>query len=158
MDPFAASLEAAEAVLVGPGEFRALDENASLLRPLVGRGFQVSGPQGRAARNGKLRHEWRLGARLGPNASGIHPQKVPDVDATSPGIRKAGFRGVMEVLRCPGQVGYPPGVATDAQLGFSVKAYQSAEAFSAAAKGAGAKWRDLRDRERGPIREVNRET
>ena len=35
----------------------------------------------------------------------------------------------MEVLRSPGQAGYPPSVATDALLGFSVMAYQSAEAL-----------------------------
>ena len=52
---------------------------------------------------------------------------VADSDAAPPSIRKAGFREVAGVLRFPGQVGYPPGVATDAQVGFSVMAYQSAE-------------------------------
>ena len=65
--------------------------------------------------------------RLGPNASEAYPKRVFDLDATHSGIRKAGFREVIEVLRCPGQVGYLPSVATNAQLGFSVTTYQSAE-------------------------------
>ena len=64
---------------------------------------------------------------MGPNASGLYSQMVSDLDATPPGIRKAGFREVMDVLRCPDQAGSPPGVATDAQLGFPVMAYRSAE-------------------------------
>ena len=108
--------------MVGPGEFRALDENAHMPRPLIGRGFQDWGLKGRAFRNGKSRHDWRLGARLGPNASGIYSQRVSDLGATEPEIRKAGFREVTRVLRCPGQVGYSPSVATDAQLGYSVMA------------------------------------
>ena len=102
--PLAAALTAAKAVLVGPGEFRTLDENTRFLRPLVGRGFQVWELKGRAARDAKARREWRLGVRLGPNASGIHPQMIFDLDATTPGIRKADCREVMKVLRCPGHV------------------------------------------------------
>ena len=34
---------------------------------------------------------------------------------------------MVKVLRSPGQVGNPPNVATDARLGYSVKAYQAAE-------------------------------
>ena len=79
------------------------------------------------ARDGKQRHNWRPGARLGPFASGICSQVVSDLDAAPPGIRKAGFREVVEVLRIPGQVGSPPSFATGARLGSSVMAYQSAE-------------------------------
>ena len=43
-----------------------------------------------------------------------------DMEATPPGIRKAGFREVVGVLRCPGHVGYAPSAAADAQLGFSI--------------------------------------
>ena len=101
----------------------ALHKNVRLMRPLVGRGRQVWELKGRIARNGKSRHDSRLEARLGPNASGIYPQMVSDLDATPPGIRKAGFREVMQVLRCPGRVSHQPSVATDAQLAFSVAAY-----------------------------------
>ena len=61
MDPLTSTLMEAKAVLVGPGEFRALDENAHLTRPLVGRGFQVRELKDRIARNGNLRRDWRLG-------------------------------------------------------------------------------------------------
>ena len=43
----------------------------------------------------------------------------------------------MELLRRPGQVGLPPSVATDAQLGFSVIAYQSAELLFDRREGCG---------------------
>ena len=113
MDPLTAALKAAKAVLVDPGKFRTLGENARLLRPPVGRGFQVGELKGRNARDGKARHEWRPGVRSGPNASGIHSQMIFDLGATSPGIRKAGFREVIEVLRRPGQAGHPPIVETE---------------------------------------------
>ena len=64
------TLKAAKAERVGPGGFRSLGENAGILRPLVGRGFQVwELPEG-SAWDGKEYHEWRVGVRLGPNASG----------------------------------------------------------------------------------------
>ena len=70
MDPLTTSLKAAKAERVGPGGFRSLGENAGILRPLVGRGFQVwELPEG-SAWDGKEYHEWRVGVRLGPNASG----------------------------------------------------------------------------------------
>ena len=121
------ALKAAQAVAVDPREFRAFGENACLLRPLVGRGFQVWELKNRAARDGKMRHNGRLGARLVSNASGLFSQMVSVLNATHPVIRTAGFREVMGVLRSPGQVGYLPIIATDAQLGFSVMARQSAE-------------------------------
>ena len=43
----------------------------------------------------------------------------------------------MEALRRPGRVGYPPSVATDAQLGFSLMAYQPAEVFFGRFEGDG---------------------
>ena len=124
MGPLTPALKAARAVKVDPGEFRTLDEKANLLRPLMGRGFHLWKLQDRHARKGKASHEWRLAARLGPSASGAYSIRVFDLDATPPGIRRAGFREVLEFLRPPGQVGYPPNVATDAQSGFSVMAYQ----------------------------------
>ena len=113
MGPHTTAPKAAKAVMVGPGEFRAPEEHARLLRPLIGGEFHAWELKGRAARNGKACRDWRLGVRLGPNASGIHSQRVSVLDATTPGIRKAGFREVMEVLRCPGQAGNPPIVETD---------------------------------------------
>ena len=127
MDPLTSALKAAGAIAVDPGEFRTPDENTRLLRPLVDRGVQVWELLNRLARERKRRHNWRWGVHLRPYASGLHSQMVADSDTAPPSIRKAGFREVVEVLRCPGEVGYPPGVATDAQLGFSAMAYQPAE-------------------------------
>ena len=140
-------------MLVDPREFRALDENARLLRPLV-----VWELKSRSARDGKQCRNWRLGARLGPDASGLYSQMVSDLGATPPGIRKAGFREVMEVLRRPGQVGYPPNVATDAQLGFSVMASQSAEVFSPEARRKVVFWSASREPARGPAKAAKQDT
>ena len=90
--PLASALKAAKAAPVDPGEFRTLDENAHLMMPLVGRGFQARELKDRVARNGNLSRDWRLGVRLGPNGSGIYSRVVSDLDATPPGIRKAALR------------------------------------------------------------------
>ena len=82
MDPPAEALKAARATRVDPGDFRALSEDASLFRPLVGRDFQVWELPAREARDGRARHDWRLGARLGAAASGLYSQWVSDMDAT----------------------------------------------------------------------------
>ena len=50
---------------------------------------------------------------------------------------------MVEAPRCPGQVGYPPSVAADAQLGFSVMAYQLAELPSGRCDGGGHIWARL---------------
>ena len=62
---------------------------------------------------------------------------VSDLGATPPGIRMAGFFEVMGVLRSPGQVGFPPSVATASKLGFSVTAYRSAEGLFDRGEGDG---------------------
>ena len=89
--------------LVDTGEFRTLSEDASRFRPLVGRDFQVWELPARDARDGKTCRNCRLGARLGAAASGLYSQWVSDLEATPPGVRKAGCREVMEVLRSPGR-------------------------------------------------------
>ena len=114
MDPSTTALKVGGATRVDPGEFRTSGENASLLRPLAGRGFQVWDLPERQARDGKVRHSWRLGARLRPSVTGLYARRVFDLDATPPGIRIAGFGEVMEILRSPGQAGYRPVVSTDA--------------------------------------------
>ena len=137
MDHLKSALKAGKAALIDPGEFRALDENARLLRPLVGREFQVWELRHRSARDAKQCRDWRLGARLGSNAAGLYSRMVSDLDATPPGIRKAEFREVVKAPRRPGQVGYPLSVAADAHLGFSVMAYQSAEVLFDRCEGVG---------------------
>ena len=124
MEPLSTAPSNAGAELVDAGDFRTLGGNAGPLRPLAGRDFKVWASPDRNARDGKECHEWRLGVRLGPYASGALSQCIFDLDATPPGIRKAGFREVMEVLRSSERVGYPRSVATGTQLGFSFMAYQ----------------------------------
>ena len=85
-DPLAAALKAARATPVGPGEIRTLDGNAALLRPLLGRGFQIWELPHRSARDGKQCPNWRFGSRRGPDASGIYSQMVSTLGATHPGI------------------------------------------------------------------------
>ena len=53
MDPLTSAPKAAKAVLVDPGEFRALVDGARPVRPLVGRGFQARELKNRPARDGK---------------------------------------------------------------------------------------------------------
>ena len=108
MDPLTPAHKAAKAAQVDPGEFRTLNEKTNMLSPPVGRGYQAWKLQEHSARIGKARHDWRPGVRLGPNSSGVYPRRVFDLDAPPAAIRKAGFGGVMKVLRSPGQVGYPP--------------------------------------------------
>ena len=78
MDPLTSALEAARAVVVDPGEFRTLDENAWVLRPLVGRGFQVWGLKNRPA-FGRASGARRLGD---PSSNGFgfgrHPAGYSD--------------------------------------------------------------------------------
>ena len=95
MDPLTTASKAADSRLVGPSEFRASDEDASLLRPPVGRYFQVWELKPRLAPDGKMRHNWRLGVRLGSGASGACSQWVSGLNASPSGIREAGFREVM---------------------------------------------------------------
>ena len=84
MDPLTPALKVAHATFVGPGVFRTLGENVSLLRPLVGRDFQAWGSKPRLADDGTLRRNWRLGVRLGAAASGVYSQWVSDLDANPP--------------------------------------------------------------------------
>ena len=111
-------------------EFRAADAQSCLVCPLVRRDYQGWGFPGRKERDGHRRHEWRLGVRLGSNASVAWTHRIYNLDALRPGIRKTGFREVMEVIRCRHLAGLLPSVAIDAQLGFSARAYQPAELLS----------------------------
>ena len=61
--------------------------------------FQVWELPRRKASVGKDCHEWRLGVRLGASASGEWPQRTSELPLALPGIRKAAFREVADVLR-----------------------------------------------------------
>ena len=76
MDPLTAALQAAQAGRVDPGDFRTLGENASLLRPLIWRGFKDWKLQKRIPRDGNVCHDWRPGVLRVPNASGAYSQRV----------------------------------------------------------------------------------
>ena len=98
MDPRTAALQAAEAEHVGPGDFRILDENASMLRPPVGRGFQVWKLQGRLARlernamNGDLEYAW------GPIRRGCTPARSL---ICTPSLRGSAERAVGRFWKYP---------------------------------------------------------
>ena len=74
---------------------------------------------------------------MGPTASSELSQRIYGLSSTPPGVRMAGFREVAVALRCEGQVGSPPSVATDAQSGYSFMAYQSAELLFGRREGSG---------------------
>ena len=65
--------------------------------------------------------------RPGKDADGSWEQKAHSLLSTPPAVRKTSVREVIESLLAMGQAGYLPGIATDAQLGFLVMAYQSAD-------------------------------
>ena len=126
LDPLTEALEVARTKRVDPGEFRTLSEDASRLRLFVGRDFQVWEVPARKTRDGKTCHNRRRRVRLGAAVSGFQRRRCWEVSRAcfGPGFHPPGIREVMGVLRSPAQVGYPPSIATDAHLGFSVMAYQ----------------------------------
>ena len=64
---------------------------------------------------------------MGMDADSSWAQRATSLSSTPPAARKASVREVMEFVQVKGEAGYPPRSATDAQLGYSVTAYQSAE-------------------------------
>ena len=117
MEPSTKASTPAGAVRVDVTAFRALDSNLGLIRPLVDRAFQVWDLPGWEARAGEEFHDWRLGVRLGAAASGDWSQRTHNLSAALPGIRRAGFREALDVLRHKGQVVLPP----SAGYGLSVR-------------------------------------
>ena len=67
---------------------------------------------------------------MGGADAGARSQRIHKLPPAHPGVRMAAFRDVMEVLRLRGKAGYPPGAPTDANLGYSVMAYQSGAILS----------------------------
>ena len=116
---------------------RAARPDAEDFRAFFGRAFEAWALTGRRARGGKGCHRWRRGVRLRPAASGELPQRIYDLSPAPPRIRRAGSREVAYALRCGGQVEYPPSVAPDAKLGYSVLARQSAELLFGQREGSG---------------------
>ena len=80
-----------------------------------------------------------MAPRSAPGAQcvGAHSGRVFDVDANPPGIRKAGYREVMEELWSPGLLGFLPSAATETHLDFSVMALRMAELLSDLREGSG---------------------
>ena len=75
---------------------------------------------------------------MGRDAYGSWAQGVTSLNSTPAAARKDPAREVMEVLRTKGQVGHPPGISTDAQLGCSAMAYQIAEILPGYFEGDGS--------------------
>ena len=69
------------------------------------------------------RHDWRIGVRLGPNASGSFASFMQ----TPPlGMLRVGARGILAVPSSPGHVGFPAWMNADACHGYSATGYQPA--------------------------------
>ena len=98
-------------------EFRISD----LKTPLASLQFEVWKIAGHSANHGQ--RDWWMGGRQGPHADGA---SAASRQTPPPGLRRAGFRGKLEVQSHPGQMGYP--APMDADVGFecSIKGYQSA--------------------------------
>ena len=92
-------------VLDGPGELEAW------LAALPLEVWQV--PERPILRN---QRDWRMGVRLGPNASGALAYIMW---ASPPGIRRVGVRGILDVSSPPGQKERPASMYTDAPLGYA---------------------------------------
>ena len=117
--------------------FRMLNGVRDLETPPVDTGYEVwSLPALPAQVDG--RHHWRMGIRLGPNASGEGANYVVSVKSARPSHRKVGFREILEALPIQAQVGYfhehrglstgaekfrrryPPSTKTEACLGYTL--------------------------------------
>ena len=83
------------------------------------------------------RNDWRLVACMGEGAEGSWPQRVAFLSSTPPAAEGASVREVMEFLRARRQEEYPPIIATEAQLGYSVTACQSKEILFGPCEGDG---------------------
>ena len=93
---------------------------------LHGRDFEVWALQQRPVC--AYRHESRLGARLGPTASGkLAQHPLMALANAPPGIRLSSPRATVPFLASSQQVGLPAAAASDAQVGRSVYTYQSGE-------------------------------
>ena len=64
---------------------------------------------------------------MGLGGEGSGSQSATSVLATAPGVRKAAVRELLASLRSEGQVRFLPSAATDASLGYSAMAGQSAQ-------------------------------
>ena len=117
--------------------FRALRANTQMERPLVGRASQVRTRPERIVQIPGQR-DWRFGPRLGKDAHGLCAQKATTPTEAPPAARQATGRKVTAFLKTDGQVGHPTSISTDAQLGNSVMANQSAGILFGSCKGDGS--------------------
>ena len=114
------------AIRVPSSEFWTLDKDGQPWDVLKGRDFVVWKIPDRAVC--ECRHEYRLGVRLGPTASGKFSQHpLITLENTPPGIRLSSAWETIPFLSSYQQVGTPPAAYTDAQLGNAVYSYQSGE-------------------------------
>ena len=117
------ALISAGARRVGAQTFSTLGANCAMGRPFTNRDFAVWEWPNREARPGG-RHDLRLHVRFGEECTGGWSQRIYEFSSSPPGFRKAESGGVRDAFRSKGQVGYPPSVVPDANLGLSVVANQ----------------------------------
>ena len=111
VDSITAALAACATTGVDPGRFRMLESLGELEAPLAAMPFGVwRAPERRALRD---QHDWRMGARLGPNAIGALAYTTT---ALLPGMRRVGVREILDAASSPGWEAYLASMNTDASL------------------------------------------
>ena len=125
-DTLSIALRGSNAEKVPNSNWASMDALGKLVPTMEGRPYTIYRLPARARCDHPIATgPWAL--RLGPDASGALGQYTSAPQKMAPGIRKASIREVLQVLGNPEQLGYPGTVNSDACLGFSVYAYQSAE-------------------------------
>ena len=104
--PFRFASEVARAEIVSEHAFRTMGGESHSQYPLVSTKFQVwELPARDFRRDGS--HDWRMGARLGSNASGAGSNHASSVKNTPLAMRRTTVRGLLTLLHSPGQAGFP---------------------------------------------------
>ena len=81
-----------------------MDDNGELEFPLAGTLFRVRESPGRPTHY-KGSHDWGMGVRLGPRASGVESQYATSVQPAPTGRRKTLVREMLAFSQAPGQLG-----------------------------------------------------
>ena len=87
---------------------------------------------------GRTKHQWSYGTRLGPKATGCWSNLVEDAQQPTlpPLLRKVNWRELLHILEANNQVGLPTSVNTDGKLGWALYAYMSPEILMGRCDGA----------------------
>ena len=81
--------------------------------PLVATDYKVWALNDRLIQVGG-KHDWRMGVRKGPPASGEGTNYAQLAQCAPPAFRKTSARELLPLSWTPGQLGFPPIMSTDA--------------------------------------------